>query len=156
MTKEKLSYELVESKPRDFDFSTGYGEKWHIPLDLTDEERENEGYVPMMNYIYPLGDSFEVPKDFREKLNNTTIVEIDGQYFLALTGGGMDLSWEICESYINLGYYPPTHFCRLPGMADRGQSNKDKRIIKCCNDSLRTIARWSNEQIKENTARFSK
>ena len=30
--KDKLSYELIEAKPRDFDFSEGYGETWNIPL----------------------------------------------------------------------------------------------------------------------------
>ena len=91
MKDKDLSYELVETQPEYFDFSEGYPEKWDIPLDLTEEEQENEQYVPMMNYIYALGDGFQVPKDFRKKLVNTTIVQIDEKYFLALTGGGMDI-----------------------------------------------------------------
>ena len=154
--KNKLSYEMVEAQPLDFDFSEGYGEKWDIPLNLTEEEQENEEYIPMMNYLYPLGDSFDVPDDFRDKLNNTTIVQMDDKYFLALTGGGMDMTWEICESYINLGYCPPVHFCSLPAIAGRGTSNEDQHIIACCNESLKTVARWYTERLKNNWRHFPK
>ena len=156
MKGKDLSYELVETQPEYFDFSEGYPEKWDIPFDLTEEEQENEEYVPMMNYIYPLGDAFQVPQDCRKKLVNTTIVQIDGKFYLALTGGGMDLSWEICESFINLGYYPPTHFSRLPSMSGRGESAKDRRIIQCCNESLRTVAQWNTDRLRENEERFPK
>jgi hypothetical protein len=45
-------------------------------------------------------------------------IEEDG-YYLALTGGGMDLSAEICRAYIALRQRPPVHFCRVPRMAGR-------------------------------------
>jgi hypothetical protein len=154
MNTHNLSHELIEAQPRDFDFSQGFGDKWDIAFELTDDEIENEGYAPLMNYIYPLGSHFEVPDNVRNKLVNTTIVLIDGEYFLALTGGGMDLSWEICESYIRLGFYPPVHFCRLPPMAGRGQTDRDKHIVSCCNESLRTIVRWYNQRLKNNTEAF--
>jgi hypothetical protein len=41
-----------------------------------------------------------------------------GGFGLALTGGGMDLSWQICDAFVAAGYLPPFHFCRgLPTMA---------------------------------------
>jgi hypothetical protein len=87
MKDERLSYELVEIQPEYFDFSEGYAEKWEIPLDLTEEEQENEEYTPKMNYIYPLGDAFQVPKDFRKKLdysahmNGPTCAQLNGPTF---------------------------------------------------------------------------
>jgi hypothetical protein len=96
----------------------------------------------MMNYAYPLeslridmrgtllGDS--VPDSIGAHGFPTTVHEaahalrglplciierLDGEgYELALTGGGMDLSWEICEAFVRLGFLPPVHFCDLPDM----------------------------------------
>jgi hypothetical protein len=129
---ENLSYEMVDCKPIDFDFGEGLGDGWDLAFERTQEEMENGEWEPMMNYAYPLPMDFKVPDDFRDRLSCLTIVLIQGNPYLALTGGGMDLSWEICESYIALGYYPPYHFCRLPGMAGRGESKSDQNIIKCC------------------------
>ena len=156
-----LYADCVDVKPRNFDFSEGYGETWNVPLDLTEEEMDNEDSMPMMNYIYPLPDSFaedmekrfgkDWPKKIKNSLDVTTIVEIgrtgqkyydDSEYFMALTGGGMDLSWEICESYMNIGYYPPAHFCNLPIMAGRGEDKKDKETIAACMKSLELQTGW--------------
>jgi hypothetical protein len=157
MEKQTLSYEVVEELPREFDFAPGAGdEEWDIPLDLAPEEIENEEFTPLMNYIYPLGWDFKVPKDFRKKLNNTTIVRVGARYYLALTGGGMDLSWEICDSYIRLGYYPPAHFCRLPRMSGRGKSAEDLRIIEVCNEALRTVIKWNQQRLDDNLRSFPK
>jgi len=154
MSTRNLSYEVIEAQPRDFDFSQGFGERWDIAFALTDEEMDNEAFAPLMNYIYPLGSHFQVPDHVKERLVNTTIVLIDGEYFLALTGGGMDLSWEICESYIRLGFYPPVHFCRLPRMTGRGETACDKHTVRCCNESLRTIVRWYSQRLKDNMEAF--
>ena len=149
-----LNKSLVNVKPRNFDFSEGYAETWEIALELTESEEENEEFVPMMNYIYPLGDTEWFERDMQNKfgsdwrkkvksrLSNTTLIYMieDEKYYLALTGGGMDLSWEICESYINLGYNPPTHFCNLPRMADMDYNSvKNKRTINACKESLDAV-----------------
>lgn len=87
---------------------------------------------PMMNYWYPLeyesdtfGGNFD-PMQAAAKLIDLPlcVVEVDGHFGLALTGGGMDLSWEICAAYITLGLLPPTHFSDLPRMADRWDESK--------------------------------
>mgnify|MGYP000695830461 CR=1 FL=1 len=121
---------------------------------VVDGDADYDSWSPMMNYIYPLPGSFEVPDDVQDKLNNTTIVCIDDNYYLALTGGGMDLSWEICESYINLGYYPPAHFCCLPRMAGRGTSDGDKRILAYCRESLRIKQRWDANDLNSLESNF--
>jgi hypothetical protein len=103
---------------------------------------DNDGWFPMMNYYYPLPDGFDVPDNVQSLLVCTTIVrfEADDKLVLVLTGGGMNLSWEICESYINLGLYPPAHFARLARMCGRGESENDQRIMAYCRESLRIHA----------------
>jgi hypothetical protein len=93
---------------------------------------------PMMNYWYPckIGDNEIAAK----RIINLPlcVVEVNGFSGLALTGGGMDLSWEICEAYMRLGYLPPAHFAReLPAICDRGTSKKDRWIIQGCRRSLK-------------------
>lgn len=95
---------------------------------------DHDDWTPVMNYAYPL--DREPPDDWKTRTSCCTCVEIDGSYFLALTGGGMDFSWEICETYMRLGYYPPAHFANLPAMAGRGTSERDKWIISGCRKSL--------------------
>jgi hypothetical protein len=128
------------------DWSEGYPDKWeyleasdcsecgkvlmcqgHEQHGDIDNESECEGYVsnegPMMNYFYPLGN----------------------EWGLALTGGGMDLSWQICEAYIRLGYLPPLHFCDLPAMSDMTLNAKNKMILAACRKSAQIAsARSSN------------
>jgi hypothetical protein len=147
-----LSYELIDAQPRRFDFTEGYSTRWEIPLDLTDEEWEHETYVPIYNVFYLLGADFKVPRDFRSRLNNMTIVRTDDEHGLALTGCGMDYTWEICETYLNLGYYPPVAMCRLPRMAGRGTSAGDRRIIDGCLqslDAMLTQHQWTYDHLRQ-------
>lgn len=116
------------------------------------------GYVPtcggpMMNYYYecPGLDGTEA-----EKLVNLPLCLIqlnDGSeredWGLALTGGGQDLSWEICEAYALLGFLPPLHFCDLPRMAGRGKSERDLAIINACRRSV-VVAGWRHDRINTN------
>lgn len=53
------------------------------------------------------------------------------EVMLALTGAGMDMSWEICLAYMRLGYLPPLEFCNLPKLS--GPPSPDKAwVIKGC------------------------
>lgn len=154
----ELSVQCIESQAIPFDFSQGWTETWDITLELTDEEIENEEYTPRMNFIYPLPDTFVVPHDFRKKLNNTTIVYMmeEDRYYLALTGGGMDMSWEICESYINLGFLPPAHFATLPQIAGRGESREDRKIIRACRESLWLAHKWAKDRLVDFDNKFKR
>lgn len=156
-----LSRGAIDSRPVDFDWSEGYGEAWEYRYaticencgekyvadtfystcyECDTEQEGNEG--PMMNYWYPLPDP--VDDDDLMKLDGLPLTYVvidpstDPKYGLALTGGGMDLSWEICEAFMALGYLPPLHFCNLPAMAGRGTSARDKAIIEACRQSIRT------------------
>jgi len=159
---ENLHTGTVDAKPIEYDFSKGYAEKWDIAVNQTDEEMENEEFAPMMNYYYPLPDEFakDMLEKFgsnwatkiKDKLSNTTVIrfEDDDKYALALTGGGMDLSWEICESYINLGYLPPVHFCDLPHMAGKNMKDESNRkIVLACLRSV-DVAHFRGDYAKKN------
>ena len=98
---------------------------------------------PMVNYFYPLMGIENEPVEAAAKLGHLPLCVVqlaDGRTGLALTGGGMDLSWEICEAFIRLGYLPPTHFAMLPGMADRGTSDRDRVIVAACRRSFAVAA----------------
>jgi hypothetical protein len=93
---------------------------------------ESEG--PMMSYYYPLP---YFPRDIHKaclaiKHLPLVIIRFDGdddRAALALSGGGMDLSWQICEAFMRLGFLPPTHF-ELPSMAGRSGSARDRWILR--------------------------
>lgn len=74
---------------------------------------------PQMNYFYECdwNDTEEAAKAIKNL--PLCLIELrDGTKGMALTGGGMDLSWEICAAYVALGYLPPVHFAGdLPSMA---------------------------------------
>ena len=137
-----LSCAAIEEKPRDVDWSEGYGETWECQeyaacekcravLDATtgesrhnriDPESDCDGYVapsegPMMNFFYPLPSGAHDPAALAYL--PVCLVTLNDEPGLALTGGGMDLSWEICEAYMRLGYLPPVHFADLPHMAGK-------------------------------------
>lgn len=124
-------------------------------LDGADEWREaarealednRHDFEPMMNYYYPLPDRDSFNGEDANKIQDMPLVLVefeDENCALALTGGGMDLSWEICEAFIRLGYRPPLHFCDLPAMAGRGESEHDRAIIEACKESARIAIRWA-------------
>lgn len=157
---KELSHEAVHVVPSVFDWS---GDKWSsfvaygcetcgvlIPLN---EKHGNEkhssvddstcdGHIPWfdgpsMNYWYPIiGYKLSVQDMGRISHLPLCIVEVDGTWGLALTGGGMDFSWEICEAFISIGMLPPIHFADLPAIAGRGFSDMDRRIMAACKASL--------------------
>jgi len=102
---------------------------------------------PLMNFFYPLPGFEEIMKwnswseiQIAKELARTVplcLVTQNGEYGLALTGGGMDLSWEICEAYIRCGYLPPLHFCKLPRLAGQRLTPTKRKIIACCRESIR-------------------
>ena len=166
----QLSPSYTDALPLDADWSTGYPEQWdyvvagecedcgktmtgsyYMNCQECDRDHEEMSEGPMMNYLYPLDD---VRADWAaEQIRDLPLCiitagdcsnEVEG---MALTGGGMDLSWEICEAYMRLGYLPPARFCDLPRMAGKNlTSNLNAWIIAGCLESVRveTEAKVSN------------
>lgn len=133
----------------------GMGEEEHRHLDREAEcmGRVEQASGPLMNFYYPLPNSERRnPEELAEAIAGLPLCVVqlpnDDGYGLALTGGGMDLSWEICAGYVACGYYPPTHFARLPRMGGRGTSPSDRRLIARCKESFRIAGRWASEGAK--------
>lgn len=93
---------------------------------------------PMMNYWYPIEGQLYPEADAAKLVHlPLCIVKVDDVWGLALTGGGMDLTWEIVEAFTVLGYLPPVHFAkRVPAMCGRGISPKDRYLLKACKRAL--------------------
>lgn len=94
---------------QDFHEKNGYG--WENKLDKKNFDgcpccEDDNGYVsPMMNYVYPLDYSGMVTQEKQiEIATETNCILIEetntGDWFLALTGGGMDLSFSIAHAYM--------------------------------------------------------
>jgi hypothetical protein len=113
-------------------------------VDDVEEYLQGDGldlWTPVMTYCYPVpGLDVADAARLQLALPSCTVIVVGDQPCLALTGGGMDLSWEICESYMVLGYLPPVHLSDLPWMAGRGTSKHDRRIIRACLRSCRIVS----------------
>ncbi len=99
---------------------------------------------PMMDYYYGLPGFGTDPETASRTIADLPLClvhfpELD-TWGLALTGGGMDLSWEIAEAYLRLGYVPPFHLSDLPAMAGRGSSDRDRWIIAGCLEAARYLS----------------
>lgn len=99
-------------------------------------QNEPDSFSPMMNYYYPLPELRMSAGDAQaalEQINTACVVAlVGGDPVLALAGGGMDFSWDICRAYIALGYYPPVHFAgRLPQMGERDVRTAELALESC-------------------------
>jgi hypothetical protein len=105
---------------------------------------DHESGIPMMNYYYPIEllHGLEVEKlQLKMELEGmaTTLVLVNDEPAIVLTGGGMDLSWDICWGFILCGCYPPAHFCRLPEFAGRQPSDRNLMILAACSKTLECV-----------------
>ncbi len=116
----------------------------------TCREAYEEGSSPMMNYAYPVELREISPGKAAEAIIGlplTLVLDIESdEYFLALTGGGMDLSAEICRAYIALNQRPPVHFCNVPRMAGRHYSQD---FIAVLIESCEVAQNWSQSTIDD-------
>ena len=126
---------------------------------IVENDDVHDRWAPMMNYMYSLPIT-SLPDNVQSKLVSCTIVVVGDEHYIVLTGGGMDLSWEICETYINLGFYPPAHFCDLPKMCGRGDDkeycddSRDQRILDACRESLNIVTRWKQGALESLERKF--
>ena len=109
---------------------------------LVEQIRENDELSPKMNYRYPvrLRDSTAGVAQAKLFLARLPLVIVHGpdfgDYYLALTGGGMDLSAEIARAYMALGHLPPVHF-QPPQMANEYETEEQREVLyayllSCC------------------------
>jgi len=113
---------------------------------------------PMMNSLWGFcGDGPDFNEENAAKIKHLPLclVQFKDATYLALTGGGMDLSWEIAEAYICLGYRPPAKL-RLPSMAGDRLDAKHRTIIAAMRESYKIAKDWvvSNERDLDNTVKY--
>lgn len=180
---DNLSALSIDCTSRGFDFgSAEYPEQWEFAGWFTCEECdtevlwvagrtihpegdecEGEAYAegPMMNYLWALpdrGEAFELESaaDAIGPLLPLCAVELQdtGEIALALTGGGMDLSWEIAEAYIRLGYLPPFALAPLPDMAGYAEARPDvaAAMVRTCE----VMRRWVDGRAAQSRALLEK
>ncbi len=109
---------------------------------------------PMMNYWYPLGDGCDELTDeqarkaaFKIRRLPLCVVKVGEEWGLALTGGGMSLSWEICEAFMRLGLLPPVQFTPA-AMCGRGTSKRDRWIVRGYVRACRGAASRANRSVE--------
>lgn len=109
---------------------------------------EPEELCPMMSYAYPLphfpspcGPQTAELAQARLMLcsPSVVVVELEGAPALALSGGGMDFSWEICEAYRALGYLPPVHFARNLPRDRSGKGPRDRLTLAAALRALQSV-----------------
>jgi hypothetical protein len=124
----------------------GDTEHWRADPD----ETECDGWIglcegPVMSYAYPC--QWHDAEDAARLLVDLPLIPVvapGGVHALALTGGGMDLSWEICAAYVALGFLPPLEHARdLPRMAGMYFDTGHKRTIAACLRSAQVSGAWA-------------
>jgi len=107
---------------------------------------EGDGFdslAPMMNFLYPTPADHSGGELARLALDTCfTLVNVGGVEYFALTGGGMDMRWEMCAAWVSLGSLPPVEFAELPRMAGRGESESDLALIGHCIAAFRMARDW--------------
>lgn len=129
---------------------TGYCEKCEISEDDAQ---------PMMNYAYPVHgepSDEEILKVVKETC--LTVMEKDGDYFLALCGGGMDLSQNIGLAYLLLNHpIPPALALEISTQCGLNFSGtKYFKVMAGCKKSLRNAKGWYQNKIKRITEEVKK
>lgn len=113
---------------------------------------------PMMNYAYPLGERSFSPSDAAKLAHlPLALVDIEGDWFLALTGGGMDLSWEICAGHVALGYLPPAHFAGgLVSIGDMGNREAEwfAPTLAAARESLSRAVTWATNDLERFVGKY--
>lgn len=173
MGVKDLSMAATDVRPVDYDWSEGYGEKWESveaedcpecgkgivttcnPECTKCEWREEDSFSgPMMNYFYELPGFSGDMEEAAIKIIHLPLCIVhftedrNVDYALALTGGGMDLSWEICGAYVALGYIPPLHFSFLPRYAGKTLTKTTRLILSALQYGLQWEARNAAGRVK--------
>lgn len=110
-----------------------------------------DSFVPMMNYLWPVELSGDRGADYAADLMNryagaTSLVCIDDNYYIALTGGGMNLSWHLAAAYVCCGCVPPLDLIDAIAQSPfRLSSAMNAEIVYAARDGVK----WCRERSKK-------
>lgn len=115
---------------------------------------------PMMNYSYAVPYWDQAPQVAASRISHLPLCVVEfpdaSSIHLALTGGGMDLSWEICEAFILLGFLPPAHFADLPAMSGYPRDDDHRKVMDACLASLSVQNERSSSALQSVRERFAR
>lgn len=172
------AFELIECPEceRSFVKSSGMGcdEHRYIEPEITalDEDGDevevenecmgniDEEVFPAMNHFYPCELRSLTVEEAAAAIAHLPLCVVefaDGESGFALTGGGMDLSWEICDAFISCGYLPPLQYCDLPDMAGQSKRPRTQLILAACQRSAEVAEGWAKrrgDSLAEMAARY--
>lgn len=105
-------------------------------------EIEDE-FIPVASWIWPVRLNGDLEPQHLQAILHlyagpVCLVEIDNEYYLGLTGAGMDLSWDLCKAFMLVGNFPPSVLAGNLEGADDGYVNADK--IWIMQGSLHSLA----------------
>lgn len=116
-----------------------------------------DSFIPIMLYAYPL---YDRPSDqaifkIHDKTNLTVVMKNDTEeYYLALCGGGMDLSQDIGMAYIiaqnNIPFALATQISTQPNLSQYGANFR--KVMKYCKKSIKSEirnAKYSLDKINQ-------
>ena len=178
----------INVQPVDFDWAEGYGEKWenYQPIECYNcgkifapwENPQGEqcprcktdcdpAEGPMMNYYYalPAFNPQDVGGEVKAAIKvynagSTCLVYLEDLdlWAIALTGGGMNLAWDICAAYIAVGYLPPLHYLdSLPNFAGMTLTAKNRRVLAAGRRACQVAKQWikgTQSSLKDITTRL--
>jgi hypothetical protein len=149
-----LYVSAIDLKPSHFDFGEGYAEKWDVLQPEGVEPGEGNWQEPMMNTWWPLPDhanpdSEAASKLAAEPISMCIVYNMESEeYGLALTGGGMDLSWDIAAAYVVLGYLPPVEL-HLPGFAGLGHGVAKRVTMAAMERAYRVMSAHMQSNLRD-------
>jgi len=120
--------------------------------DENEDGLQQDDCYPMMNYAYPLRHepSKEAIIEIDEE-TNCCVVEKDGEFYLGLTGGGMDFTQCIGLAYLIAQTHIPLEFavevCTQHGITQSGDNFI--RVMKGCQDTLKWKVASYQTRLKE-------
>lgn len=146
-------------EPWDWDTDEPSQESWAIALRGLSVERKKQWW-PCTKTLYPLGygSRDEIPDGAEaiQLLDHTTIIEQCDDFYLALTSSGKDMRWEICNSYVRLGFLPPAYFAAgFYPVEGRGESTQDKLVLAACRRSLVVVRDAKQRDLQKFLDRFT-
>lgn len=107
--------------------------------------RRTRDQGPAMQFWWPVSTDLDL-QDAAFQLRgigSVCAVDVEGTVGIALTGGGCDLSWEICASYIALGFLPPFALVdHLPTMAGAGLSARKLDVLAAADRTIEVWQAW--------------
>lgn len=119
-------------------------------------------FEPAMNFYWPVNLAYGVSEEDAAALIDrhagaTSLVYIESfdTHAIVLTGGGMDLSWDICAAYVCCGCVPPMEL--LEGLPEFKQHGTDmlRFILETCVPKAAEFVEGRAARMREHAARIA-